>query len=44
LNTDDGKGRMEYVYTLNADDYLIGFDINMIGLSKTIEGEIGSLL
>ena len=39
LNTDDGKGRMEYVYTLNADDYLIGFDINMIGLSKTIEGD-----
>lgn len=39
LNTDDGKGRMDYVYTLNADDYLIGFDINMIGLSKTIEGD-----
>ncbi len=39
LNTDDGKGRMEYVYTLNADDYLLGFDINMIGLSKTIEGD-----
>ena len=39
LNTDDGKGRIDYVYTLNADDYLIGFDVNIIGLSKTIEGD-----
>ncbi len=39
LNTDDGNGRIDYVYTLNADDYLVGFDINMVGLSKTIEGD-----
>jgi len=38
LNTDDGNGRIDYIYTLNADDYLVGFDINMVGLSKTIEG------
>lgn len=39
LNTDDGNGRIDYIYTLNADDYLVGFDINMVGLSKTIEGD-----
>ena len=39
LNTDDRNGRIDYVYTLNADDYLVGFDINMVGLSKTIDGE-----
>ncbi len=39
LSTDDGNGHIDYVYTLNADDYLVGFDINMVGLSKTIEGD-----
>tara|TARA_B100000674_G_scaffold488412_1_gene500518 strand:+ start:15491 stop:17413 length:1923 start_codon:yes stop_codon:yes gene_type:complete len=44
LNTDNGSGRIDYVYTLNADDYLVGFDINMVGLSKTIEGDNNSNL
>lgn len=36
LNSDDGNGKIEYVYTLNADDYLVDFDINMVGLERSI--------
>ena len=39
LKADDGKGKIDYVYTLKADDYLVDFNINIIGLSDAIEGD-----
>mgnify|MGYP001156703721 CR=1 FL=1 len=29
---------MDYVYTLNADDYLVGFDINTERISELMSG------
>lgn len=37
LNADDGSGKIDYVYTLSADDYLVDFNINFVGLSRSIE-------
>ena len=38
LNADDGSGKIEYIYTLRADDYIVDFDVNFTGLGKTISG------
>lgn len=37
LEADNGVGYIEYVYTLKADDYLVDFNVNIIGLEKSIE-------
>lgn len=38
LKADNGDGRIDYVYTLNANDYLVDFNINMVGLGNNITG------
>lgn len=43
LASDNGEGKIEYVYTLNADDYLVDFNINVVGLEKSIEPIDGGL-
>ena len=43
LGADDGSGKIEYVYTLKADEYLVDFNINVIGLERTIEAIDGDL-
>lgn len=36
LQTNDGKGKIDYVYSLKADEYLIDFNINMVGLGNNV--------
>jgi YidC/Oxa1 family membrane protein insertase len=38
LKADNGEGRIDYVYSLNADDYLLDFNINMVGLGNSVTG------
>lgn len=38
LPADNGIGKIEYVYTLNADDYVVDFNVNIVGLERSIKG------
>lgn len=38
LKADNGEGRIDYVYTLSSDDYLVDFNINMVGLGNSVTG------
>lgn len=37
LAADNGVGYIEYVYSLKADEYLVDFNVNIVGLEKSIE-------
>jgi YidC/Oxa1 family membrane protein insertase len=39
----DPKKYLEYVYTITGNDNMIGFDINLVGLDKIVEQNIGEL-
>lgn len=36
LKADNGEGRIDYIYTLHADQYMVDFNINMVGLGNSV--------